>query len=299
MHLSVIIPTRDRLPTLRATLDGLAGQDLGEATAEIVVVDNGSQDGTPAALAGLRARFPLPLSTVAEATPGAGPARNTGLAAARGDLVLFLGDDTRPAHDDLLRRHVELHAARAAAAPYAVLGRVAWAPELAVTPLMRWLEHGPQFAYADMRAGPAGPQHFYTAHVSARRDRLREAGGFDPDIPFLFEDAELGRRLFDAGLELDYHPELVVHHDHPITLAGWSRRQEQAGRAGRRLLERHTLPEEIVPRPGGWRWTAASALARVAGTPSSEWRRLPSPLRERLYAAAHYAAYARGYRQIP
>ena len=61
-----------------------------------------------------------------------------------------------------------------------MLGRVAWAPHLTVTPLMRWLEHGAQFAYADMRAGPAGPEHFYTSHVSAPRDLLREAGGFDP-----------------------------------------------------------------------------------------------------------------------
>jgi glycosyltransferase involved in cell wall biosynthesis len=298
MHLSVIIPTRDRLPTLRATLAGLAEQEVGDLAVEVVVVDNGSEDGTFAALADLAPTFPLPLRVLSEATPGAGPARNAGLAAAEGEIVLFLGDDTRPAGRDLLRRHIQLHQARAEG-PYAVLGRVVWAPQLTVTPLMRWLEHGAQFAYADMQAGPAGPEHFYTAHVSAPRELLRAAGGFDPQAPMHFEDAELGSRLFASGLVLDYHPELVVQHDHRITLPGWIRRQEAVGRAGRRLHERLELPEQIVPRPGGWRWTAATAIARVAGTPSAEWRRVPGPLRDRLYAAAHYAAYARGYRQIP
>ena len=211
--------------------------------------------------------------------------------------MLFLGDDTRPAGPGLLQRHAELHAGTVGR-PYAVLGRVAWAPELDVTPLMRWLEHGDQFAYADMRPGPAGPEHFYTAHVSAPRSLIEAAGGFDERVPFYFEDTLLGARLFAAGLELDYHPELLVHHDHAITLAGWIRRQEQVGRVGRRLGEIHELPERLVPRPGGWRWTAACALARVAGTPASEWRHLPSALRDRLYAAAHFAAYARGYREV-
>lgn len=294
MHLSVIIPTRDRLPTLRATLAGLAAQQLGDATAEVIVVDNGSTDGTREALAELERTFPLPLKPLHEPTPGAGPARNAGLAAAEGKVVLFLGDDTRPAGPALLSYHTQLHAQHAGQ-KYAVLGRVEWAPHLTVTPLMRWLEHGAQFAYADLRPGPTGPEHFYTAHVSAPRELLQDAGGFDPGIPFDFEDSELGQRLFDAGLELDYHPELIVHHDHPITLDAWIRRQERVGKAGRRVLEAHELPERLVPRPGGWRWSAAKALAAAAGRPEHEWRRLPAPLRDRLYAAAHYAAYARGY----
>jgi glycosyltransferase involved in cell wall biosynthesis len=292
MHLTVIIPTRDRLPVLRATLAGLAEQELGPVEAEVIVVDNGSTDGTTLALTALAADFPLPLIALHEPIPGAGPARNRGLKHARGDAVLFLGDDTRPAAPDLLRRHAELHDDTRA-----ILGRVAWAPHLTVTPLMRWLEHGAQFAYADMQAGPAGPEHFYTAHVSASRAVLQEAGGFDPRIPFDFEDGELGQRLVARGLAIEYHPELLVHHDHPITLESWIRRQERVGAAGRRVLELHDLPERIVPRPGGWRWTAATAIAKAAGTPATEWQRLPAGIRDRLYAAAHFAAYARGYRR--
>ena len=296
MRLSVIIPTRDRLPTLRRTLAALAEQRLDRVEAEVVVVDNGSADGTFAALEHMKEGFPLPLRPFEEPSPGPGPARNAGLAAARGDIVLFLGDDTRPASTELLERHAALHAATVGD-PHAILGRVGWAPELDVTPLMRWLEHGAQFAYADLHPGLAGPEHFYTAHVSAPRSLVEAAGGFDERVPFHFEDSVLGSRLFDAGLTLHYHPELLVHHDHVVTLARWLQRQEQVGQAGRRVRELHALDERLVPEPGGWRWTAAESISRISGSPDSEWRRWPPAVRDRLYAAAHYAAYARGYRR--
>ena len=79
MHLSVIIPTRDRLPTLRRTLAALAEQQLDGVEAEVVVVDNGSADGTGEALESLKDGFPLPLHTLTEPTRGPGPARNAGL----------------------------------------------------------------------------------------------------------------------------------------------------------------------------------------------------------------------------
>lgn len=296
MHLSIIIPTRDRLETLRHTLDALAGQQLDGATAELLVIDDGSRDGTAAAVEAIAPAHPLTPRVLRGEARGASAARNLGLRAATGEAVLFLGDDTAPADARLLAAHAALHARRPEPG-YAVLGRVAWAPTLAVTPLMRWLELHGQFVFATLAPGPARPEHFYTAHLSAKRALLLDAGGFDERLPFLFEDADLGARLATAGLELDYHPELVVHHDHAITLAGWIERQERAGGAGRRLRElRGGADPRVVPVPRGWRWVAAGALARIAGAPASEWRALPAPLRDRLYSAIHAAAYARGYR---
>ena len=142
---------------------------------------------------------------------------------------------------------------------------------------MRWLEHGAQFAYADMHAGPRRPEHFYTAHVSVSRSVLQEAGGFDPQIPFDFEDGELGQRLVDrAASRSTTTPSCSSTTTTRCTLESWIRRQERVGAAGRRVLELHDLPERIVPRPGGWRWTAATAIAKAAGTPDTEWQRLPA-----------------------
>lgn len=299
MHLSIIIPTRDRRDTLRGTLDALAGQRLEGPTAELLVVDDGSRDGTADAVEAMAPAYPLALRVVRGEARGASAARNLGLRAATADVALFLGDDTAPAGAGLLAGHAALHAQRPEPS-YAVLGRVDWAPALTITPLMRWLDLHGQFAFAALAPGPAPPEHFYTAHVSAKRAFLLDAGGFDERLPFLFEDADLGARLAAVGLELDYRPELVVHHDHAITLPAWIERQERAGRAGRRLRElRRSVDPRVVPEPAGWRWVAARILARLAGAPASEWRALPAPLRDRLYSTVHAAAYSRGYRGAP
>ena len=294
MRLSVVVPTRNRVTTLERSLTTLDAQHVERSDVELIVVDNGSSDATPFLLDRFASRSRLELRVIRHEALGASGARNAGTAAARGEIVLFLGDDTAPAQPDLLARHLELHRARPAPT-YAVLGRVAWAEHLEVTPLMRWLERGPQFAYAVMHPGPVGPEHFYTAHLSVKTSLLESAHGFDERLSIYFEDSELGSRLFDQGLVLEYHPQLLVFHDHAITLASWLERQQHAGRSGRRVHAIRDIDDRLVPRPRGWRWSAARALARVAGCPESEWQRLPAPLRERLFAAAHYAAYARGF----
>jgi glycosyltransferase involved in cell wall biosynthesis len=92
-ELSVIVPARDAETTLAATLTGLTGQSLGERL-EVIVVDNGSLDGT-AALASASAA----VSKVIRRERGEGPgaARNAGARAASAPVLAFLDADCRPA----------------------------------------------------------------------------------------------------------------------------------------------------------------------------------------------------------
>ena len=270
MHLSIIIPTRDRRETLRRTLDALAGQRLEGATAELLLVDDGSRDGTADAVEAMAPDYPLALARAPRR--GARRERRAQPRAASGDRRGRSSSSGTTPHRPtagLLAGHAALHAGRPEPG-YAVLGHVDWAPALAITPLMRWLELHGQFAFAALAPGPAAPEHFYTAHVSAKRAFLLDAGGFDERLPFLFEDADLGVRLATAGLELEYRPELVVHHDHAITLPAWIERQERAGRAGRRLRElRRGVDPRVVPDArrlavgGGTRAGAARGRARL------------------------------------
>jgi GT2 family glycosyltransferase len=295
MRLSVVIPTRNRLEKLERTLDALAGQELGGHSAEVIVVDNGCDDGTPEAVRRRVPSFPLPLRLVGQPAPGASAARNAGIREARFEVVLFLGDDTRPRSEDVVRSHADLHERRPEPT-YGVLGRVAWAPELHVTPFMEWLEGGAQFGYRDLTPGPVGRDYFYSAHLSLKRDALQGVGGFDERLPFLYEDVEIGARLLERGLDLEYRPELVVLHDHEFTLEQWMRRQRIAGRSARILNSIRPEDPPIAPRPVGPRWAGFRLAGAALRLPSTDWNGLPRRLRTTVYRVLHKAAYAEGYR---
>jgi GT2 family glycosyltransferase len=104
VSLSVVIRTKDEADRLRLTLASLARQSQ---PAEVVVVDDGSRDHTPAVLA--EAAGDLALKVVRHATPlGRSAASNAGARAASGDVLLFLDGDTL-ADPDLARRHAHAH----------------------------------------------------------------------------------------------------------------------------------------------------------------------------------------------
>lgn len=84
---SVVVPTRDREALLRETLASVRALEGDDLRIELIVVDNGSTDGTPQVAAEFGARF------IAAATPGASAARNAGLRIATGDYITFLDDD--------------------------------------------------------------------------------------------------------------------------------------------------------------------------------------------------------------
>jgi glycosyltransferase involved in cell wall biosynthesis len=92
MKQSVVVCTRDRAASLARLLDSLARcEPPRHASWQVVVVDNGSRDGTPAVLESFRER--LPLVALREPQPGLSRARNAGLDAADGDYLLWTDDD--------------------------------------------------------------------------------------------------------------------------------------------------------------------------------------------------------------
>jgi glycosyltransferase involved in cell wall biosynthesis len=295
--LSVVIPTKDRADALARTLDALEAQEAGGASLEVVVVDNGSSDGTPAQVRARGGDASPPIRLLEQPEGGPAAARNAGAASASGEVLLFLGDDTEPDGKGLLRAHLDLHRTRPEPT-YGVLGRITWTPRAPVTPFMRWLENGgPQFHYCDLDPGPVdGASYFYSSHASLKRSLFERLGGFDVRFPTAaVEDTELGVRLADAGLELDYHPELLVLHDHPTTPAQSLRRSAAVGRSAalyNRL--RPDRPHPGVQEPRGLTWSAVRATAPLLGTLAE--LPLPPGVREPVWLAMTRGGYARGYR---
>lgn len=242
LRLSVVIPTLDRKERLGRTLAALEAQRGAiEGGVEILVVDDGSSDGTRTLLAGLEKEGRLrPLS------PGhGGPARarNAGAREAAGEILVFLGDDIVP-EPGFLAAHDGAHR-ETPREPRAVLGRTDWdSSRMRVTPMLRHLgRNGLQFGYGLIRDPEDVPAwFFYASNVSLPRDSFLRLGGFDETFgAAAWEDVEFALRAAAARppLRLVYRPEARARHDHPTTVGSFRVRQKASGIAAARLLSRH------------------------------------------------------------
>jgi glycosyltransferase involved in cell wall biosynthesis len=233
MILSVVIPTFNRAAVLCETLDALLVQEPSELGCEILVVDDGSTDDTPSRVQSYVDQG-APIRFFACAHRGPAAARNVGIDHARGDLILFTGDDMlTPPH--FLQAHIAAHAAQPAS-QIAIVGDVRWCPQLTITPFMRWLDHGgPYFHFHGFSDGDTVDHgSFITANLSLKRAFLA-VERFDETFAWAaFEDIELGYRLMHRGLEL-FFKSIPVHHLHPVTLKGVTRRMYNTGRAACQL----------------------------------------------------------------
>ena len=100
-EVTLVVCTRNRARILPATLDAL--RTLRSArTWELVLVDNGSTDETPRILAEFARTAPFPVVLVHEPRPRLTNARNAGIAAARGDLIVFTENPERCADAGLV-----------------------------------------------------------------------------------------------------------------------------------------------------------------------------------------------------
>lgn len=277
-ELSVVIPTRDREAILLETLATLERQANG-LPVEVVVVVDGSSDGSAGAGRALSGRSPLRLRVLDQAALGPASARNRALTAARGTACLFLGDDIRP-RAGLIERHLEFHR-RHPDPGSALLGLVVPAPPLDQSPFIRWLhERGVQFGFASLSPDdPVRPEHLWTSNASVKTELLRAVGGFDEAFTAAAcEDAELGLRLAGAGMTLRFDPAAIGEHYHPTDLAATLLRMRTVGHAFQRLHAR--VPELPMPRRPGLRHrlkaTALTVLNLARPRPSwvrhATWR---------------------------
>lgn len=198
MNVSLIIPTHNKLALLRRTLASLAAQTVPRSEFEVIVIDDGCTDDTPAFLAGYAG--PLALRAVRnEANRGRAAARNAGLRVAGGELIVFLDDDM-----EVVPQFLEAHRLFHAEGDRVGVGNVVNAPEITDSPIVRYMStRGAQ------KIGERGDlpwKYFSTNNSSVRRRHLEQVGFFDEEFrTYGFEDLELGYRLHvSAGLSLGF-----------------------------------------------------------------------------------------------
>lgn len=194
--LTIVVPTYKRQTLLHKTLEGLAKQTLPPDAFEVLVVNDGSPDGTQAYLDGRVGTLPYTLRPLHLKNGGPGRARNTGIREAHGKVIVFLDDDIEPA-PECLEVHYNLHQSLE---PLVVIGPQRRDMRLGTSePLwIRWEHIMLEKQYAQFASGAwteAGPNHFYTGNASVRRDLLLSVGGFDEGFTRQ-EDVELAARLW-------------------------------------------------------------------------------------------------------
>ncbi len=242
MKLTVVMPTYNRSDLLGRALKALLDQTVPADDYEIVVVDDGSTDHTPEVAAesveagGGRIRY------FRQDNRGPAAARNLGTREAKGEIILFTGDDCI-ATRTLVAEHLRVHEEEG---DLGVLGHIAWHPELEITPFMAFLEEGVQFGFKHIRnPDDIGPWCFYTANCSVRKHRIEEAGWFDEDFKYAaYEDIELAYRMEKRGLRIVYRPQALTYHHHQTTLKQYLGRQRLAGRSAVLFAQKHPEMKE-------------------------------------------------------
>lgn len=215
--ISVIVPTYNRLGRLQALLAGLERQTVGCAAFEVLVVSDGSTDGTDEYLRNLET--PLRLTPVFQPNSGVAATRNHGAQRAQGELIIFIDDDSLPV-PELIEAHLAGH--------HGVIGKnIVLGPSLTPTdtrllPWVRWEQAMLEKQYAALQSGvwEVSSRQFYTGNVSMARAVLLEVGGFDERFRRA-EDVELGYRLAQFGVQFVFNPAAIVYHYAERSFASW------------------------------------------------------------------------------
>lgn len=218
--ISIVITTHNRAALLKETLAALRTQRYQPGD-ELIVVDNASTDDTPDVVHRNAVDFPISLRYLREVTPGKSAALNTGIAAARGEILALTDDDVLVADDwiAMIRRTFEDNTLVLAG------GRVDPRWE---RPAPAWMGLQPDSIYGVM-ASPLALLHYgeaqplanrtaVGANLVVRRSAVQALGGFAPNLGrrsgtlLCGEDHDFCQRAVAAGYRCEYRPELRVQH---------------------------------------------------------------------------------------
>jgi glycosyltransferase involved in cell wall biosynthesis len=264
MQLSVVIATFNRSAILRKSISAYRSQST--LPSEILVVDDGSSDGTADAVSGLARSEPVKVRYFRQDNRGPGAARNVGIREAASPLILFTDDDIIPAAN-LVADHLTWHQQHPGPET-ALCGRVTWSPEIKVTPFMKWYGERALVDYRGLGSGTRlDVHHFWSGHLSFKTDYLRQAGLYDEDFKnYGWEDFEFGYRLLKRGLQLFYNPLAVGYHHQSVTFLDACRRARKVD-AALQLLEQKEAGGYLIE----WKRRRDSELGRRLSMGLARW----------------------------
>mgnify|MGYP003581383863 CR=1 FL=1 len=295
-RVSIVSAVDDHPPDLQVWFEAISSQTLSSDQYEVIVVDATHELDHEAALKEFNAKSTLGrnISWHRIAPGGRACALNHALKLAKGELVIFLGDDNIPS-PRFAAAHLDFH--KAHPEPEAVgIGPAVLPPQFR-NPFSIWLEESGQLfgipIRADMTEVPK--TFFYVSNASVKRELLDKAGRFDERFQnHAWDDHEFDQRLCAAGMEARFVPDARTIHFDRINLAYREHAMRRAGAAAKVYLIDHPARGswfKTVTSPGWRHWLrVAAARLRLAFKASDDsligwWR------------ARLDAAFAAGYRK--
>jgi glycosyltransferase involved in cell wall biosynthesis len=215
MRATLQLCTYNRAALLERVLAACFEQSTREY--EIVLVNDGSSDETPAVIERLRPLAPVPFTVISQQNAGLAKGRNAGLRAASGERIIFIDDDVLPM-PNFVEEHLRSHARRPAAI---VRGAVINTESFDELPPPIW------------SAANYSANYFWTSNVSVARASLDAVGGFFEErfTEYGWEDIELGLRLRNNGTRSIFNRNAVAFHHKPRPRAADVERMIRQARA--------------------------------------------------------------------
>jgi GT2 family glycosyltransferase len=246
LDMSVVVPTFNRREIVLRSLETLFSQDFPSSRFEIIVVVDGSTDGSAAAL---RALTPASSFRVIEqGNRGLAGARNTGFREAKSNLVLFLDDDMQ-CDPGLVSAHFSAHQRLGPVAAFGALFLSAdsrqnlasecFKREIGAFHLRHLIDPAAQWKVTDC----------VFSNSSIPREMLLKVDGFDEQFK-MREDLELGIRLRENGVRMEYVKDAIAYQHYNKIASDLLADAEAFGAADALLARKH--PEQMIE--GHLRW---------------------------------------------
>jgi len=223
MRATIQLCTYNRAALLERVLDACFEQTADADSYEVVLVNDGSSDDTPAVIERARQRATCRFEVIDQQNSGLAKGRNAGIARAAGERIIFIDDDVLPT-PNFVEEHLRSHDA----APLAIVrGGAINVESFDALPPAKW------------RLKDYSGNFFWTTNVSVPLRTIRAIGGFDDTFAeYGWEDIDVGLRLRQGGVKAVFNPKALVYHWKPRPRSGNVEKMIRQARAQARTAVR-------------------------------------------------------------
>jgi glycosyltransferase involved in cell wall biosynthesis len=217
---SVIIPVYNAEATVRESLASVFAQSYPSRQYEVIVIDDGSTDGSSNIIKQFHARL------IEQANAGAASARNAGIKNARGELIIFLDSDCRvnPGWIDLhVREHIKNQAAGCIGGAFTI-------PDLKTTAFFELCDYYSSWYEQNPKCPPDSDYEYLpSTNISFKKSVLETIGGFCAILK-TGEDVEICQRIRKEGRQVLFRPHIQVYHFGRNSFIGFLKHHYRWGR---------------------------------------------------------------------